>query len=278
MGEIGSPLYDPDTTELRTCPYADARRGLPMNQTALRQLSSCWTEVCAAAGWLAGPTGTAHRAWWAALAGTAAPAAHARRHPGAPIPRVLSSLYKASLGFSQVLTATLLADDHVADTPLTQLGDAGAFFSVLDQGRWLVGAEQVCAGPAPMIQELYTVLAGQRAHSPPPELTALGDPAAYADPWTAWVGVQVAFLGAVRQIIARGEAPADALERHLRPRIPCLRAALSVPGRRAEHARRLFPEGAAPEVLEAFLAAGDAPLQELIALRDRLLHQALARP
>ncbi|HHO50093.1 MAG TPA: hypothetical protein ENK18_04285 [Deltaproteobacteria bacterium] len=247
-----------------------------MNQTALRQLTSCWSEVCSAAGWLVGPSPTAHRAWWAVLAGTAAPAAHARVHPGEPIPRVLSSLYKASLGFSQVLTAILLAEDGVADTPLVELGDGSMLAEVLERGRWLVGAEQVCAGPMPMIEALYAVLAGQTTPgSAPPALEALGAPEAYTDPWMAWVGIQIAFLGAVREAIGRGQAPDDAIDRHLRPSIPCLRSALAVPDRRAAHARRLFPTGRAPDVLEAFLEACEVPVAALLPLRDRLGAQAL---
>ena len=48
LGEISSLRYDPDRTEVVACPYADGRRGLPMNLSALRQLTGHWPAILAA--------------------------------------------------------------------------------------------------------------------------------------------------------------------------------------------------------------------------------------
>ncbi|MBX2803967.1 MAG: hypothetical protein KTR31_40195 [Myxococcales bacterium] len=268
VGEIGSRHYDPAATELRTCPYHDARRGHPMNQTALRQLSAVWPEVVAAGAWLARqttPAGSVHAAWWACIAGTRAPAIHDTLHPGVPVPRALSALYKASLGFSQVLTAVLLADDGIAEAPLASLGDADAFLALLDRERWLVGEQQACAGPGPMIGQLFDAFAGRANEASPGPLAALPPPRSWGDERAAWIGVQVAFLGAAR---TRATTNAE-IDAHLAPGLPCLRGVLAVPGRRAEHARRLFPTAHCPASVRTFLAAqGGCDLASLVALRD----------
>ena len=253
MGEIGSRHYDPHATEIVRCPYHDARRGGPMNQTAFAQLSRVWHDVLELASWLAGPDATVHRAWRAAIAGTRAPAVHAARCDG-PVPRPLSALYKASLGFSQVLTAMLLADDGVADAPLGDLGDARSFLALLERDRWLVGAEQVCAGPAPMIAELFDALAqgGPPSAPVPASLDALAPVDAWIDDRTAWLGVQIVELGARREAAARGDM--GALPAANSPWIPCLRSMFAVPGRRPDHARRLFPAGSVPAPVARLLA------------------------
>lgn len=265
IGELASRRYDTIETEIVACPYHDARRGLPMNKTALRQLSSCWPEVVQAAAALSGPDATVHRAWWACIGGTTAPRIHHERF-GRPIPRVLSSLYKGSLGYSQVLTALLLAQDGLADVPLSSLGDSDAFFALLDDGKWLVGQVQACAGPAPMIGQLLMAL-GDDAAEPPPDLAALGDPAPWTDAAATWVGLQVAFLGAARVALRRDGGPADAVSRYLDVEHPWLRAVLQTPDRQPEHARRLFPAGQVPDLVEAFLAEGPATVE---VLADRL--------
>jgi hypothetical protein len=48
-GELASRFYDEAATEVVACPYSGSRRGLPMNQTALRQAASVWPQVLAVA-------------------------------------------------------------------------------------------------------------------------------------------------------------------------------------------------------------------------------------
>ena len=239
IGEVGSTHYERVETELVRCPYADARHGGPMNQSALRQLGEVWSDVRTLASCVAGPHATVHRAWRAAIAGTRAPAVFAERAEG-PVPRALSAWYKASLGFSQVLTALLLSDEGVADAPLDSLGEADDFLALLERDRWLVGAEQVCAGPASMIAQLFQALADARPDAAwPPSLAVL----APLDPWIdarcRWVQHQVEAVLRARVEAAAGQRTLD--DPDLAPGLPCLRGVLAVPGRQPEHAARLFP-------------------------------------
>ena len=255
IGEWASRRYAEVETEIVGCPYPDRRRGLPMSRTALRQLSSVWSEVTSAMAALAGPGATVHRAWRAAIAATAAPAVHHGRF-GTPIPRVLSAAYKGGLGFSQVLTALLLADDGVADAPLPSLGDADAFFSTLDEGSWLVGQEQVCAGPQAMIASGFEALCGRGEARFPPAFAAL-DP---VDPWVdtavVRVALRVAYMGHVRLAALTGDAPGE----RLHPSEPWLRGVVGRPGHQPEHALRLFETGRAPPAVVRFVRLDPAPV------------------
>lgn len=268
VGEIGSRRYDPEATELVQCPYADARQGNPMNHTALRQLSTVWPEVLRAAGALAGPTPTAHGAWRACIAGTRAPALHHHRY-GTPVPRLLSALYKSSLGFSQVLTALLLSEPGLADVPLASLGTPDAFFALLDRERWLVGADQVCAGPRPMIEQMFEALATGGTAST--ALEGLAPLAPWIDQRTEWIGVQVAFIGAVQDLARTRQLPHRAWRKWVQPGLPCLRSVLARPGRSARHATRLFPSGGSPARVLAFLDQAPSTLEGLADHRARTL-------
>ncbi|MEM6928391.1 MAG: hypothetical protein AAF602_15765, partial [Myxococcota bacterium] len=98
IGEIGALWYADVETDVATCPYADARKGQPMNRSALRQLGQVWDEVrptVAAMAAAARRPGTVAGAWQTALAGTAIPAAWSRTRPGEPVPRLWSAVDKA---------------------------------------------------------------------------------------------------------------------------------------------------------------------------------------
>jgi hypothetical protein len=221
VAEVASPTYRDDTTELVACPYADSRAGEPMNRSALRQMTSAWPELLATIGGLGG--GTVHGAWVAAIRGVALPLT-----APIPVPRAISGVFKASLGLSQVFSAMLLQDDGIAEMPLAALGDGEAFFAALDQGRWLHGSRQVCAGTKPMIIAIFEALVAGSPPSPgiPEEAVALH---------VAWV--------ASRQRLGReGEVH------------PWLRAVAAVPDRPPEHARRLFPAGQTPASVDRLLA------------------------
>jgi hypothetical protein len=256
VGEIGSRLYDPDRTELVACPYADERKGHPMNRSALRQLGACWPDVVRAARWIVGQAPTVGGVWAAAITATALP--HAWRDEE-PVPRVLSALYKTSLGMSQATAALLLADDGVADVPFASLGDDEDFFRFLDAGRWLVGRDQACAGPEPMIRELVRALVDERPLEDPPR--ALRDVNVDGVRQTAVrvAGVQAVTLLGVAQCVGRGVRDGldgSLAEGWLEGRAPAwLRSALSGPGRRPEHVRRLFPAGGTPTEVEELLAS-----------------------
>lgn len=257
VGEIGARWWSSAETELVACPYADARHGRPMNQSALRQLGRVWDEVrttVAAMSAVASEPGTVAGAWQTALAGTAIPTSFASERPGVRVPRALSALCKTSLGFSQLLTALLLSADGVADQRLADLGTSRDFLGLLDREGWLVGDEQVCAGPRDWIGAMFDAFANPLAGELPHDVRTLGRRRA------TWVGLQVAWIGAAR---AKGT---------VEPRLPYLRAVQVQPGRRAHHARRLFVDGDVPDAVEAFLsrlvAEPEADFARLSTMRD----------
>ncbi len=247
VAEVASPHYPATQTELVGCPYGDVRVGQPMNRTALRQMTAVWPALLAGMSALSGPDPTVHRAWAAAVSGIALPLL-----APVPVPRLQSALFKASLGLSQVFSALLLADNGVADAPLASLGDGEAFFAELDRGRWLVGADQVCAGTAPMIVQVFDALTGTLPVGPAASAIRPVPEAAVA------IGLHTAHLLACQQAARRGERePVTA------PLSPWMRAVFALPNRPAEHARRLFERGAVPRGVERYLAApGDTAFEE----------------
>jgi hypothetical protein len=223
-----------------------------MNASALRQITAHWGLLRATLAGLAGPAPTVHRAWRACVAATGAPVVAHLGDPEAPIPAPLAALYKAALGYSQVLTFLLLSEDGVADAPLAALGDPEEFVQWLEADRWLVGSPQVCAGSGAQIRELFEALRSGSG-APPPAGWPLDD--AQIDAVCACAGLQVAWVIAAERDLARGRAPeARAGALHAEGTQAFLRAVRAAPGRREVHARRLFPAAAAPQLLEDFLA------------------------
>lgn len=262
IGEIGSRRYHEVETDIAVCPYADARHGRAMNRSALRQVSQVWPDVRAtvrALGACSTRPGTVAGSWQTAQLGTAIPGVLGTGR----VPRRWSAVYKTSLGFSQVLTALLLVDDGVADLELAALGTGDDFLALLDRERWLVGDQQVCAGPASYIAELFEDLAAPAVE--PARLPPGLDGAALGRHRATWVGMQVAYIGAARTIPGV----------RITPGIPCLRAVQALPGRRPEHARRLFATGDVPDVVETFLARverdAELSLRNLTTWRDELV-------
>lgn len=242
VAEVASPAFSSVHTDLVTCPYADVRAGGLMNRSALWQMTATWPDLLASLSALAGPEPTVSRAWSAAVTGIALPLVSQE-----PVPRLTAALFKASLGLSQVFSALLLTDDGVADAPLSALGDAAAFFDALDQGRWLVGAQQVCAGSRPMIEQAFDALGGRGVDRACPTEIANAIGRVGALPPTV-VGLHVAHLASLQRLHRLGQgAPAEAHH-------PWLRAVFAIPDRPPEHARRLFPAGGAPAALERYLA------------------------
>lgn len=160
VAEIGTELEDPPVgTERVACPYPDRRAGLPMNRSALRQMAVEWPAVLAALRSFAGPGPVSVRGALAAvLTGTSEVARHHLDHPDRPVPRRVAVTYKTCLGLSQVLAASCLADPDVGSAPLGSLGDGAAFFTFLDDGGWLLGQVEVCAGPRAMFLDVFTAL------------------------------------------------------------------------------------------------------------------------
>lgn len=240
LGELSSPHYDRVHTVVVACPYPDARRGLPMNDSALRQIAPVWPAIVATIRALVGASPTVHQAWRVALVGISAPLLVEE-----PVPRLLSAFYKTSLGLSQITTRLLLAEEGVADAPFATLGDGDAFFAALDAHRWLHGQVQVCAGTRAMFVQLGDALCGRPGPSAlGPELAF--DCVALADLAAEVVAGQVRALGAIQDARRAGE---DRPLPHVLP--PWLRAAAGIPGLTAAHAERLFPTVSAKSVSPA---------------------------
>lgn len=240
VAEVASSAYPTVTTDLVVCPYADVRAGGMMNRSALRQMSAVWPELMGCFSALAGPEPTVGRAWAAAVTGISLPLVAA-----GPVPRLTAAVFKASLGLSQVFSAMLLSDDGVADAPLTALGDAAGFFAALDQGRWLVGADQVCAGSKPMIEQVFTAMTTGSSTPCPPEVLVLIERVGVLPPQV--VGLHVAHLCALQRAARSGDGEAPVATH------PWLRAVFAVPNRPPAHARRLFERGKVPASVEDYL-------------------------
>lgn len=244
VAEVASPRYDAARTEVVACPYADRRYGMPMNRSALRQMSSVWHELLAASAIAAGPSPTVHAAWAAVARGLALPLASP-----APTPRGVAAWFKASLGLSQVYGTLLLGDEGVADTPLAALGTSANFFAVLDAERWLIGAVQACAGTESMIRAVFDATVGGQ---PPDVAPRWLDRLPMVVDAPTWVGVHAAVL--LRRARAARHGIGDA-PTHDVP--PWLRSLFAVPNRDPAHARRLFPTGRTPAAVQAVLQARD---------------------
>jgi hypothetical protein len=168
LGENASPKYPKDMTREVTCPYSGTRHGGVMNVSALAQITENWSQVLGALR----SEGTVLSAWRATVAGITAPVRYALDHPGEPVPRSLSALYKTCLGFNQVLLHVLLSGD-VARRPLSDLGDADSFLDLLEAGGFLVGGEQVCAGPPQMLRAAFDALGATGEPVPDPTVDAV---------------------------------------------------------------------------------------------------------
>ncbi len=241
VAEVGSEVEGTVPTVHVACPYADRRRGMPMNRSALRQLGAVWPEVLARLSAYAGPPPvTVHAALGAVLAGTSTVVRWWCDHPDLPVPRGLAATYKTSLGLSQVLAASCLLEPDLGPAPLRSLGDADAFFSFLDDGGWLLGQVEACAGPRGAIGEAFDALCAGGGPTPP---------------WAPDVRWGIGLLGA--SLLAAPTAdPASAprLARLLGPKGPSwTRALFGAPGRSPAHVARWFaPDDPVRSAVESF--------------------------
>lgn len=186
LDEDGRPLgeqasgtaYRKAGVDERPCPYNDRRQltGKSINAAALRQVSKCWPGVIAqferlaALHLLSNDPGThdaltGHMVWRVHLAALAGPALFKLKHPNTPVPRLLSSIFKTSLGYSSILPSLLLSQPGAASARLYNVLPEDDFFALSDAQHWLIGKTQVCAGSPSFIKQSY------RAMSKRPEAT-----------------------------------------------------------------------------------------------------------
>jgi hypothetical protein len=164
-------VSDPDfrsQLELRRCPYPGSRRhhALPMNVSALKQMTRSWPLLLGTAQLVAralGPTGgapTTARLMRAASAAVSLPLFLLYRDAGpmgdGQVPGFVSGLHKASI---DVATGAQLM---LIDDPLGPL-ERGALLQFVEQHGLFIGEAGVCAGPPLMIEELVRVLSGEEA-------------------------------------------------------------------------------------------------------------------
>lgn len=184
LGEVGSPLYPADTREV-ACPYPGARAGLPMNATALAQYRRARARVLATLGRVSTAAAPALFDACARIAATALAAP-------APCDPALAALYKVSMGLTQVVVAHALDDRPIPD--------GAALHAWLEEGRWLIGARQTCAGSPADIAEVWDTFTGRRAApaAAPIALVTGSGPAERA-------GLTIALLLATQALYSRGE-------------------------------------------------------------------------
>ncbi|MCP4872501.1 MAG: hypothetical protein GY898_27740 [Proteobacteria bacterium] len=238
LGEAASPaLYAAAGIDETACPFSGARHGLPMNRAALRQLRSVWSEVLDDLAALHGPDPTLYGAWRACFRATLRPVVQLDREGAdARVSRVEAAAYKTALDFSQVLTFLLLSDDGLGARPLRSFGDGLDLVEQLDQGGWLVGQVQACAGPASSIAELFEVLAAEPG---PDDVEPTRDPAVEHA-----IEVVIRLAGSVlEELEHRRTGPpregTDASRMLAEGRPSWIRAITAAPGRRAADVSRI---------------------------------------
>lgn len=256
LGEVSSLRYEEARTEVIPCPYADRRRGLPMNRSALRQISLVWPDVLATFRALARERPTLGQIWRLSLVGITAPLAAPD-----PVPRGLSALYKTSLGLSQVSTTLLLGADDLAELPFSELGDRDDLFAALDSNGWLLGQLQVCAGSRSMFDQMHEALLGRGSGG---EALPIPEPDALADLASRAVAAHALWLLRADALRARGAQISL-------PKLPPWLRAVHAEPRAPEQVRRYFPGGALPEEIEAMARATAETPRELDALFLRTL-------
>jgi hypothetical protein len=152
--------------ELRRCPYAGSRHKhpLPMNVSALRQISSHWDEVLRDVAHLRalhrqaagnGPMLLIDLWRIGNMVSTLVDFAFARTwapYDDGQLPAGTAALYKAMLGVTSMTTA-LWSDGVVRfDSPV----EAHMLYQNIESRGQFIGAEQVCSGPESMVRELLS--------------------------------------------------------------------------------------------------------------------------
>ena len=161
LGEIGSAHY-PASTATAPCPYAGVRKGNPMNLPALKQVRAHWETNLATLASLRGET--VADALRAVTTVVSAPLAFGVR----PVPIVVAAVHKANLGYQQTLVSLLLDSPGLAASRAAELPRGDVLLEALEQGHWLQGTVQACAGAPADIALAWDVITGrvERAGTP----------------------------------------------------------------------------------------------------------------
>ena len=259
LGEIGSVHYPPSTATA-PCPYAGVRKGNPMNLPALKQVRAHWETNLATLTSLRGETvADALRAVTIAVSGPLA--------FGEPVPVVVAAVHKANLGYQQTLVSLLLDSPGLAGQPARDLPDGATLLAALEEGHWLQGTVQACAGAPADIALAWEVITG-RADRPgaPLEIPDMGI--------ASWLGLEIALVLRTAELVHRGvrpegygtaDPPVDRWPLGARlwkgQRGPWLIGATARASRPAESTRQLYAD--VPPALDRFLSSKCATHEEL---------------
>jgi hypothetical protein len=242
LGEIGSVHY-PASTATAPCPYAGVRKGNPMNVPALKQVRAHWQTNLATLTALRGET--VADALRAVTTAVSAPLAFGVR----PVPVVVAAVHKANLGYQQTLVSLLLDSPGLAASRAAELPRGDVLLEALEQGHWLQGTVQACAGAPADIALAWDVITGR----------ASGDGTPLEIPETAmyrWLGIEIALVLRTAELLHRGVRPRGDPPLGVRlwegQRGPWLVGATVRAGRTAESTRQLYAE--VPAALDAFLS------------------------
>jgi len=239
-----------ESLEQRRCPYAGSRHdhALPMNASALKQMTHNWDEILVTANALrtlfatgpAGLAGSVALGMRVAYAGVCLPLFLLYRAAGpmrdGEVPGFVSGLHKASIDVAtstQLMLVESFGEDDGRQTPSSD-GVVQAIIDFVEREGLFVGQKGVCAGPPQLIRELLEVMVHGRwrrsgrksgAVEQLGELTGLG---AYVDELSKiWIAKHL--------LIAHNARLMDRLER--RAGAACLSAA-EVDARIREHRAR----------------------------------------
>jgi len=239
LGEIGSAHY-PASTATSPCPYAGVRKGNPMNLPALKQVRAHWeTNLATLTSLRASTVADALRAVTIAVS---APLAFGVR----PVPVVVAAVHKANLGYQQTLVSLLLDSPGLAASRADALPRGDVLLEALEQGHWLQGTVQACAGAPADIALAWDVITGRADRTG----------SALEIPRTAipeLLGLEIALVLRTAELLHRGVRGGSALGLRLweGQRGPWLIGATARP-RTADSARQLYAE--VPPALDAFLS------------------------
>ncbi len=276
LGERASPRYARTAADEERRTFGDRRdaTGLPCNIGALAQVRAAWPSILElVASYERDAAPTLGRALRRAEAATAI--APLLALSGATVSVAQAALYKATVGFGEVLAAALVEQWADADDPPPD--DVG-FFAWLDARPFLIGERQVCAGSRGHIRRLFDAL-------------ATGDSAAGERPPVAETAIAAlrtlhalvaAAAGAARPHLleGRGDTEATCARLYQAREVPSRAAALRrVSDAGAAHATLFFGAADVPAELRGFLDALPAAAttrDPLAAIDDALL--ATMRP
>jgi hypothetical protein len=238
------------------------RKGNPMNLPALKQVRGHWETNLATLTALRGET--VADALRAVTIAVCAPLAFGVR----PVPIAIAAVHKANLGYQQTLVSLLLDSPGLAASRASELPRGDVLLEALEQGHWLQGTVQACAGAPADIALAWDVITGRAERDGTP----------LESPETAtyrWLGIEIAFVLRTAEMLHRGVRPSEG-ERPLGIRLwegqrgPWLIGATARAGRPAESTRQLYAD--VPLALDGFLAAECATHPELEAAFWHAVH------